>query len=289
MKVATILYLFIAAMLLPGLVAQGTSAIFSDTEQSVSNSLTAGTWVEEVAKFLVADDGNNIDYVYMYDSSGAYADRFELVPENNRPQGVASVGAEVYVLDHVPDRVYHYSISEGGYGQLLGVSRELREANGGNLLNPSGMAIYGDDMWIVEQGGGGSIFRYSVSEAFVYSDEPLNGVQEIPLASGNTNAEGLAIDASYLYVADTANDKFYRYERSGGGVATASRLLLQVNGKGVKKPAGALYDGTSLWTVDQQLQQVLEYDVNDLFSGDGSLNATSQFNLHSENTKADGL
>jgi len=285
-KIKLMLYLLIAALILPGIVAKGTSAYFVDVETSTGNSLTA--WVnngpETGAKFLVADNGKSIDYIYKYDEDGNYVDRFQLPVDNHKPQGVDSVGDYVYVLDNVDLVVYQYNIADG---EIITISRELHDCGGNQLSVPGGLAIDNNDMWVVDSGGG-KILRYSLSEAFPFNVEPINAIEEIQLVNGNGNPGGLAIEAEYLYVVDSAKDKFYRYPRAGGK-ATISGELKQVDGDKVGKPSGVMYDGTSLWVVDWSESKIYEYDVASLFSGEGDINAIFQFNLHIDNNKADGL
>ena len=47
--------------------------------------------------------------------------------------------------------------------------------------------------------------------------------------------------------------------------------------------------GTSLWVVDSGTDMVYQYDLTDLFDGSGSLNATSEFDLHVDNEDASGV
>ncbi len=59
MKKIAILIMALAALILPGIIAQDTSAIFDDTETSAGNMFCAATWEVELARFLVTDDGGN--------------------------------------------------------------------------------------------------------------------------------------------------------------------------------------------------------------------------------------
>jgi len=231
------------------------------------------------AKFFVPDKNSN---VYKYDAAGLPVSRFGLSGGNDDPSGAAVAGHTVYVLDKQDKRVYRYT-DVGGAPQ---VSKLLKQATGGDLSKPTGLALDGDQLWLVDNSKK-MILRYSLASAFSGTGN-LNALQQIAFRAGNGSAQGLAIDSTFLYVLDDNNKQFYRYPRAGGS-GTASKILRTVNGKNLGAPAGAMFDGTSLWVVDQAGAKVLQYASGSLFSGTGSLNAASQFALAPENAVPQGL
>ncbi|MCD6453562.1 MAG: hypothetical protein J7K77_04685 [Dehalococcoidales bacterium] len=334
MKKALLLLGVILGSLL-SVVGTGTYAYLSDTEISVNNSLTA--WVEETAKFFVTDDSSCPDKVFKYDESGTFVSTFDLPAGDMKPYGMAVVDNDVYVLTRKDKQVYHYTSS----GELVEISRVLRDSAGGGLCHPSGLAVDGNDMWLVEESG--SLCRYSLSAAFPDDGNPLNAAQEISLYYINDDASGLAIDDNYLYVLDGWFKRFFKYPRAGypkgipqeilsieselegsqqpmvnlnktdsetgfverlapqqvdpqksavkkfAKLGLVSRELRQVNGKKLGQPTGAMLDDSSMWVVDKTKVKVFEYDVSQLFSGFGRINAEWEFDLEHDNHKPEGI
>ena len=289
-----VLFLSLALILLLGITGHGTSSYFSDTETSTGNTFTA--WVEECvcSIFNVSDDGD--DKIYKYNDLGNFVGSFGLSGDNGRPTGVATVGGYVYVIDHAKKQVYKYDCC----GTLEDVSKELLTAVGPSSIgNIDGLAIDSgaDEMWVLS-GNDKNIYRYPLGAAFSGSGD-INAAQEITLDTANKGAVGLAIDSTYLYVLDSADKRFYRYDRSTGvcGVGDVSKVLKEslVSGGGdLYSPAGAMFDGTYLWVVDdrqaQQKDKVYKYDVDSLFDGSGTTeDALWEFDLDADNIGSTGL
>ena len=273
-----VLILALALVLLLGIAAHGTFGLFSDTETSTGNTFTA--WVAGPPKFFVADDGD--DKIYKYDAYGNLVGRFDLSSLNTSPSGVAVDGDYVYVLDQADKQVYWYDSS----GALQGVSKTLKKSGGSGLGNPGGLAIYDNEMWVVDYGPN-KIFGYVLSNVFP-GPGTLNAAQEIALDKDNKLATGLAIDSTYLYVLDSANHQFYRYLKSDGSV-TVSKVLKDMGGGALGNPAGTVLDDASLWVVDSGTDKMYEYDIVSLFSASGTLNAKFEFALDSNNSDASGV
>lgn len=276
-----VLILSLALILLLGVAANGTFGLFSDAETSTGNTFTA--WVEEVyVKFHVCDHSNN--RVYKYDSTGSLVTYFSLSPNGpTSPQGVATVGTDVYVLDSGGDYVYHYTSD----GTFVDSSRRLMPVRPSGLVT-NGLSIDGDDLWLVSSTTAPQqICRYSLSDAFTGSGD-LSPLQTITLDSSNDEATGLAINDTYLYVVDIDDLQLYRYPRSGGP-AVVSRVLREVDGSSLSEPRGATADDGFMWVVDCGTDKVYKYDKNDLFSGGGPLNASWEFDLASSNDWASGI
>ena len=278
-----VLALSLALILLLGIMSHGTSSYFSDTETSAGNTFTA--WTTEPPKFFVSDDGD--DMLYKYDASGNLVGTTDLLSGNNKPSGVATWEDDVYVLDQSDTETYLYI---AGAGTPV-ISRTFRTMGGSGLGAPKGLAIDGDDIWVVTWGAD-NLYRYSLDEAFTGTGT-LDALQEIALDGLNVNSAGLAIDSEFLYVLDSTDRQFYRYEKATGSV-TVSKVLMDVNGYNIGgppgDPAGAMFDGTSLWVADNGTNKMYEYNLIKLFDEDGTtLNAASQFDLDSDNSDASGV
>ncbi len=281
--------LSLALILLLGMSARGTFGLFSDTETSTGNTFTA--WVEECvcAKFNVSDFSGSSRKIFKYDASYSFADSFNLHTDNGHPSGVASTDDYIYVIDLADKQAHRYDCCGGEEG----VSRKLNSIAGSSIGNPSGLAIYNanDEMWVVSANDK-KIYGYSLAAAYPYSGTPLPPTTEIDLADNNTGAAGLAVDSTYLYVLDETDKQFYRYTHPGG-IATVSKVLKDISGGDIGgppgDPSGAMVDGGSIWVVDSGTDMVYQYDLDDLFDGAGTLDATFEFSLDSANDKATGL
>ena len=282
-----VLILALALVLLLGITAHGTFGLFSDTETSTGNTFTA--WVEEVvcAKFNVSDKSNGKIYKYDYPPR-TFVGSFDLSGDNGSPLGVAAVGDYVYVIDHADKQVYKYTCS----GTLVDVSKKLLKSGPSSIGNIDGLAIDGTEMWVLS-GNDTNIYQYTLSVAFPDDGSSLPATIEIGLDEDNKGAAGLAIDSSYLYVVDYSTStpketRFYQYRRSDGALTAVSKVLNDMASNPLQSPAGAMFDGTSLWVVDSGTNMMYEYDIADLF-GSGTINATSEFALDSANTDASGV
>ncbi|GAI80561.1 unnamed protein product, partial [marine sediment metagenome] len=113
--------------------------------------------------------------------------------------------------------------------------------------NIDGLAIYGTEMWVLS-GNDKNIYRYPLGTVFPGPGD-INAAQEVTLDDANKGAAGLAIDSSYLYVADYSTSaketRFYRYLYPAGTPVAISKVLLDGGGSALQSPAGAMFDGTS--------------------------------------------
>ena len=103
------------------------------------------------------------------------------------------------------------------------------------------------------------------------------------------SADGLAIDSNYLYVLDDTNDFVVRYHRAGSELSLASNTMKQLSGADLTTPSGIMFNGTSIWIVDFGTDEIYEYDLIDLFSGSGNINAITEFSLDVANGDGQGL
>ena len=290
-----ILILSLAVILILGMASTGTFGLFSDTETSVGNTFTA--WVEEGCAcygFNVSDITQSNRRIFTYDvsdSSASFISFFDLDDTNSDPSGVASVGDYIYVSDWSGKKVYKYDCC----GNLLGVSKDLKRS-GSSIANPSGLAIDGDDMWVVAYGQGIIIYHYSLSAAFSAGDE-IDADLQIPYHEDNTSPSGLAINSAdgYLYVPDIGENRFYRYDylnydpnNPPDSLATVSKILVDTSSIPLYRPAGAMFDGTHLWIVDNRLannvNRAYKYDIDTLFPGSDTEteNALWEFDLYDD-------
>ena len=227
------------------------------------------------------------DSVYRYDDGGVLEATFALVAANQHAQGIAFSDGNLLVLDRRDRRVYRYAAD----GAFIAPSRELRQARGGGLTTTiAGVAVADDDLWVVDRGRA-KVLRYSLEAAFDPEvGQPLLAAQEIALVPTNARAEGVAVDASHLFVLDHVDRRVYRYRRDGDGPVDVSRVLKEVDGDGTRAPYGIARSGDFALVVDASRDTVYRYDVAELF-GDSSdpLAAASQFRLAAADDSARDL
>lgn len=235
-------------------------------------------------KFVVCDSSNAV----MNKFTAAWADggTYTIHVGNNRGSGIFVVGTTVYVLDKSDRWLYRYELNGGAYiDQLL----PMRNADSSPLSNPVGLAIDGDEVWITDSS---KILRYSLADLIGGTGQSL-ALQEIAFdtAAGHNQTDGMALDATYVYVLDRNDLKFYRYERDGSpATATASQTIATTTGGNPGNLTGAALDGGTMWVVaDQNPDRAYSYSLASLFSGAGTLNAATQFNTTAGNSGGVGI
>ena len=281
-----VLILALALILLLGIAARGTFGLFSDTETSSGNTFTAWVEVCDCYKFNVVDKSDA--KIYKYNDSGTPVGSFDLSEDSGFPVGVATVGGDIYVIDHPDHKAYKYDCC----GNLLDVSKVLRSVSGSGIGNPDGIAIYDTQMWVVS-GNDKNIYRYSLDDAFPDDGSSLPADFEIGL--DDKTARGLTINGTHIYIVaystSAKETTFYRYLHDGDSAKVSRVLLEYTSDNKLQSPAGAMFDGTSLWVVDSGTNKMYRYDnITNLFLDDGNpVNANWEFPLHPDNTDATGV
>lgn len=223
-------------------------------------------------KFLVCDGSSATTHKFF--SSWGDAGEFTLDLGNNRSSGIATDATHFYVLDRIDNRLYQYNYN----GTLAAILLPMRETAAKPLTVSIGLGLDGDDVWITDEQ---RLFRYSMNHMKTGNGHsPALQIIPFDLAAGNAHGHGLAIDATYLYVLDGNDFKFYRYRRDGvPETATASKVLKTTTGGNPGSLNGAVLDGGTMWVVsNQNPDRAYSYSLANLFSGEGDINATSQFN-----------
>src|SRR5262249_46271598 len=127
----------------------GSSALDDgDTAPHGAASNAAGTFV------WVVDASRN---VYVYDAGGSLVGHWLLIGQNpslwpNQPEGIATNGTDLWVVDTSTDRVYKYagraSLRFPGTNPSANSSFKLDRAN----TNPKGIVTDGSSFWVVDDG-----------------------------------------------------------------------------------------------------------------------------------------
>jgi len=132
------------------------------------------------------------------------------------------------------------------------------------LLNPKGIAVCGDDVYVADATGGGRILKYNRA-----------GVCQSVLTVPVSNPMGMAIDptGTYLFIVDKGNNRLLRYTLSNGTVMVVTTSLDQPESVTVDS-AGAL------WVTSRGSGEVKHYVdymgsyMNSSALGTGSLGGT---------------
>ena len=196
--------------------------------------------------FYVADDNDN--EVYVYSSRNVYVERsFDTgASGNSNPRGISVVGTDIYVLDNIDDQVYRYP----GRGKIIPteVSRVLKTIAGSDLSDPTGMAIDGDELWIVDDGLR-KILRYSLASAFSAGSN-LNALEEIDLG---TPGGGSGISLDMCTTGTTSSSPLTFSHTIGGGDERLLVIGIGIEGSSGIDVTGVTYDGFALTKADDEI------------------------------------
>jgi hypothetical protein len=233
------------------------------------------------AKFSVVDI--DADKSYKYDGSFNLISSSPLATANADANDAAADATNTYVLDKNDKQVYRYV----GTGATSRVLRQTVASGGGTLGTPTGLAITGDDMWVVD--GGPRAYKYSLSAAFTGSGN-VNASQQFAVTS---NAEGLLVDATYIYVLNKSDKRFYRYLKSTGAAAGGSKIMKDPGGSSLGNPTGAAFDGTDIVIVDNNKDKAYRYSISGLAfatpAPSTNVNASASYALYYLNVNATGI
>ena len=148
--------------------------------------------------------GNNVwvidndDYIYTYDTDGSLLRSWK-ASGLSRPEGIASDGEDLWIVDRGNDRVHFFA---GGATRTTnaGANSNFRLAAG----NPRGITTDGTHLWVVDTGTD-DVYKYTVGGTLVES---------WTLGSRNTDPRGITIDptnVSDVWVIDVKDDDVYKY------------------------------------------------------------------------------
>ncbi len=209
-----------------------------------------GTILDASTKFYVVDDASP-DKTYEYQASGAPVESYGLSTGNSAPRGAASItgGTTVWVVD-ANKTVYVYNDA----GALQG------SWSAGGLTQPEGIAVWGNDVWIVDAGSD-KVFKFPGAASLRSGTQNAAPIGSFKLAvtgnKGNRNGKGIVTDGASLWVVDDgSSDKVYKYSVSGTALGNWT-----MNGGG-GSPTGITLNPaspSSLWIVDSASDKVYEY------------------------------
>jgi hypothetical protein len=187
-----------------------------------------------VEKTWVIDNNRN---VFVYNSTGALLGSWSAgsMPNNATPEGIATNGTDIWIVDGRSDKVYRYA---GAASRLAG---SQNAASSFNLASgaPKDIVTDGAHLWVVDDGSKTDrVFKYTVVGGLVGS---------WTIDSANKTPTGIALDPaniSNIWISDSGTDRVYRYSaataRASGSQAAAGNFALA---SGNTNPQGLVVPG----------------------------------------------
>ena len=240
----------------------------------------------QVQRIFISDSTDKM--VYRYNESAAATSSWSTGAATN-PRDIYVTDTNVYILDGASFQVYRYTYDGGS----ATASKVLKDFSGASLGTIESLTIAGDELWVGEMSATNKrVLMYSLTNAFSASGT-LNATRQFNFTANNTDCQGLAIDATYLYVLDQTDRVFYRYPRTTAnnatGVAAVSGTMRNASGSNLTALTGAVAEGAVMRVVNASGTNTLNrFDLTALFATTGNVNATSTYNTTSANGNSTG-
>jgi hypothetical protein len=175
--------------------------------------------------------------VYIYSDSGALLGSWTAgsLANNALPEGIATNGIDVWIVDAKSDKVYRYA---GAASRLSGSQNAASSfnLNSGNT-SPKDLVTNGTSLWVVNDSTTDKVFKYTLSGALLGS---------WTIDSANSKPTGITINpanVSDIWIVDSGTDRVYQYNSaatrtSGNQSATTSFALAagNTNPQGIADP-----------------------------------------------------
>ncbi|MCS6852595.1 MAG: hypothetical protein NZ700_15675 [Gemmataceae bacterium] len=154
--------------------------------------------------------------VYKYDTAGNLLGQWT-ASGLNTPEGIATDGSNIWIVDRGTDRVYYYA---GGAAWTSGTRSAMSSfALVSGNTNPMGITTDGVSLWVVNSATTDRVYKYTTSGTHLgnWAIDPAN-----------SNPTGITIDptnVNHIWIVDTTTDSVYQYNNAAGltsGSLTAS-------------------------------------------------------------------
>ena len=176
---------------------------------------------------------DNDDYVYVYDADGNALGSWKAKGLSS-PEGIASDGTDIWIVDRGRDRVYRFAgAASRTSGQISATSSFA--LNSGNR-DAKGIETDGTHLWVVNNNSTDKVFKYTLGGSLLGS-WTLTGV---------TNPTGITLDPanpSDVWIVDASADKVFQYtaaaSRTSGSQSAAATFALatgNANPQGIADP-----------------------------------------------------
>lgn len=188
-----------------------------------------------VEKSWVIDANRNV-YVY-HSATGSLLGSWSAgsMPNNATPEGIATDGTDVWIVDSRSDKVYRYA---GAASRLTG-SQAAASSFGGIGSNPKDFVTDGVHLWIVDDGNkSDQVYKFHVTNGYWGS---------WTIDKANKSPTGIALDPANvgdIWISDSGTDRVYKYAAATGlnnGTLTASSSFALASGN--TNPQGLIVPG----------------------------------------------
>ena len=225
------------------------------------------------SSFHVVDNVSSASYTYAGDSlTGSFA----LATNNDTVRGIASTpdGGTFWTID-LDREVFVYD----GSGTLLGSWRAT------GLAIPEGIAIHGNDVWIVSRGTD-EVFRFAGGA--LYTSGEYSPDSSFALDPQNSDPWGMTTDGESIWVVNDRLDQWKVFKYDVAGALLGSWTLDEAN----KNARGITLDPSNpddlLVANDGGLNSVFRY-TNGAVEVSGSLSASETIELTAANQSPSGI
>jgi hypothetical protein len=176
--------------------------------------------------WVIDDD----DYVDVYDHAGNSLGYWK-AKGLSTPEGIASNGTDIWIVDRGSDRVYRYA---GGANRTYGSANPTSSfaLNSGNR-EAKGIETDGTHLWVVDDASTNKVFKYTLSGTLVGS---------WTISGPNTSPTGITLDPSNpsdIWIVDAGRDQVFHYtaaaSRTSGSQSPSAVFNLA---SGNKNPQG---------------------------------------------------
>jgi hypothetical protein len=217
---------------------QSTGASLGNYALNNGNSAPRGIASTAVGDKVWVVDANR--KVYVYDINGNLLGSWTAgsMASNATPEGIATNGTDVWIVDSRSDKVFKYS---GAASRLSGSQNAASSfnLNSGNR-DSKDIVTDGASLWVVNDSTTNKVFKYSVGGSLVGS---------WTISSVNSQPTGITIDptnVSDIWIVDNGTDRVYQYTgaatRTSGSQSAATSFALaagNTNPQGIADPPPA--------------------------------------------------
>jgi hypothetical protein len=185
--------------------------------------------------------------VYVYNASGALLGSWTAgtLATNATPEGIATNGTDIWIVDSRNDRVYRYAAAASRLSGSQNAASNFK-LNSGNT-NPKDLVTNGSSLWVVNDASTDRVYKYSISGS-------LQGSWST--SGAGSQPTGITIDpanVSHIWIVDSGTDRVYQFNgaafRTSGSQSAAAYFALaagNTNPQGIADPppAGTLQHGS---------------------------------------------
>jgi hypothetical protein len=150
---------------------------------------------------------DNDDYVDVYDAAGNSLGYWK-AKGLSTPEGIASNGTDIWIVDRGSDRVYRYAGAANRTSGSMSPTSSF-SLNSGNR-DAKGIETDGTHLWVVNDASTNKVFKYTLFGTLVGS-WTING--------SNTSPTGITLDPaspSDVWIVDSSRDQVFQYTAAAG-------------------------------------------------------------------------